>query len=171
MIELPPTGKTDGWKALVKPGQEVAIEILSIDAERKRIGVAVVEEGSARAASTEIRPGSRVTGKVERHESYGVFVFLGPGRTGLIPVEETGVEREGDLTKTFPVGRDVEVIVLDVDPSSRRIRLSRKAALQAREQQEARDYQAREDEAQADRGGFGSFADSLRKAMEKGEKS
>ncbi len=168
---FPPTGKADGWKASVVPGERVAVEILSIDLERKRIGVTLVEEGSARAERADsIRPGARVSGKVERHESYGVFVYLAPASTGLMPLEETGVEGDGDLRRAFPVGSDVEVIVLEVDPSGRRIRLSRKAVLEATESQEARDYAAREDEAQAQSGGFGSLADTLRKAMEKGDK-
>ena len=48
-------------------------------------------------------PGARLTGKVEKLEKYGVFVFLAPGRTGLIPMAETGGEREGDVAKTFPI--------------------------------------------------------------------
>ena len=66
----------------------------------------------------QIVAGARLTGKVERHEDYGVFVFLSPGRTGLIPLAETGVERGSDLRKMFPVGSDVEVMVLEVEPSS-----------------------------------------------------
>ena len=168
---FPPTGKSDGWKALVPSGTPVTVEILSIDTEKKRIGVALVEEGSSKAQSAEaIKPGARLVGKVERHETYGVFVFLKPGYTGLIPLEETGVARDGDLKKAFPVGSDVEVVVLEVDPSGRRIRLSRKAVREAKEKDEARDYAARQDVATAQKGGFGSLADTLRSAMEKRKK-
>jgi small subunit ribosomal protein S1 len=163
---FPPSGKADGWKALVPSGAQAAVEILSVDLDRKRIGVAVVEEGSAKARGAEpIRPGARLTGKVERHESYGIFVFLRPGATGLIPLEETGSEREGDLRKLFPVGSSVEVMVLEVDAAGRRIRLSRKAVLEAKEKEEVREYGDRESAAQT--GGFGSLAESLRKALDK----
>ena len=47
-------------------------------------------------------PGAIVTGKVERHEKFGVFVFLSPGRTGLMPFAETGVDRDADMLKAFP---------------------------------------------------------------------
>jgi len=165
---FPPTGKADGWKASVAPGEQVAVEVLSIDLERKRIALTLVEEGSTRAERADsIRPGARLTGKVERHETYGVFVYLAPGSTGLIAREATGVEEDGDLPRAFPVGSDVEVIVLEVDPSRRRIRLSRKGVLEATETQEARDYAARQDEDQVRSGGFGSLADTLRKAMDK----
>ncbi len=198
---FPPTGTAEGWKASVPPGTEGAFEVLSIDVERRRIGVAMLEEGSVRAEAARalggapesvgteapsvagsagdetfrasapapagtragIVPGARVRGKVEGHERFGVFVFLAPGRTGLIPLGETGVEKEADLKKVFPVGGDVEVLVLEVDASGRRIRLSRRAVLEAEEKTEAREYAERQDSPQAE--GFGSLADKLRAAL------
>jgi small subunit ribosomal protein S1 len=43
-----PTGRSDGWASMVQPGMTGVFEILSIDVEKKRIGVALVPEGSAR---------------------------------------------------------------------------------------------------------------------------
>jgi small subunit ribosomal protein S1 len=148
-------------------------EILSIDLEKKRIGLALVPEGSARAGGAapsqpEIVPGARLTGKVERHEKFGVFVFLAPGRTGLIPSGETGIARDADVAKAFPAGSDVEVVVLEVDAATRRIRLSAKAVKDAHEAEEVREYTQREDAAPAE--GFGSLADKLRGALKPREK-
>jgi small subunit ribosomal protein S1 len=169
---FPPTGRSNGWFASVAPEMTAAFEILSVDLEKKRIGVALVPEGSSRAAGVaqvEIVPGARLKGKVERHEKFGVFVFLGPGRTGLIPLSETGVAREADVPKAFPVGADVEVVVLEVeDPPGRRIRLSVKAILDAHEAAEVREYTEREDAAPAE--GFGSLADKLRGALKPRER-
>jgi ribosomal protein S1 len=72
-------------------------------------------------------PGARLTGKVGQHEHFGVFVFLAPGRTGLMRMSETGVAKDADVPKAFRVGSDVDVVVLEVDPTGRRIRLSRRA--------------------------------------------
>jgi small subunit ribosomal protein S1 len=162
-----PTGRSEGWARQVAPGMTGAFEILSIDPEKKRIGVALLPEGSARAGATApsgslIAPGARLKGKVERHEKFGVFVFLSPGRTGLVPTSETGV-KDSDVVKTFPVGSDVDVIVLEVDPSGRRIRLSVKAIADAREIEEVREYNERENAAPA--GSFGALADKLRTAL------
>ncbi len=44
-------GRSRKWSASVTPGMTGAFEILSIDPEKKRIGVAPVPEGSARAAA------------------------------------------------------------------------------------------------------------------------
>ena len=68
--------------------------------------------------------------------------------------------KDSDVAKAFPVGAAVDVIVLEVDSSGRRIRLSRKAVLDAEETAEIRDYSERADAKPAD--GFGSLADKLR---------
>jgi small subunit ribosomal protein S1 len=163
---FPPTGRADGWTRTVAVGMTAEFEILSIDPDKKRIGVALVDPASSRSGVTtgtrEIAAGVRLTGKVERHEPFGVFVFLAPGRTGLIPMAETGVASEADVPRTFPVGSDVEVVVLDVDPASRRIRLSHKAVAQAQEAEEMREYAERHDTAPSS---IGSLADKLRGAL------
>jgi ribosomal protein S1 len=46
---FPPAGRPDGWKALVPINTAGTFEIRSLDVEKKRIGVALVVEGSARA--------------------------------------------------------------------------------------------------------------------------
>ena len=165
---FPPTGRPGSWAKAVPVGATAAFEILSIDPAQKRIGVAIVEEGSSRAAGVTapqdaLAPGTIVTGKVERHERFGVFVFLSPGRTGLMPFSETGLDRDADMAKAFPIGSEVEVAVLEADASGRRIRLSRKAVAQQREQAELREYAAREDAAPATP--LGSMADKLRDAL------
>lgn len=166
MSTFAPTGRAGGWSKSISPGMTANFEVLSIDPDKKRIGVALVEEGSAKAgdAVTGIAPGARLTGKVERHETFGVFVFLAPGRSGLMPLSETGVDKGADIKKAFPVGSDVEVIVLEADPQGRRIRVSHKAIEAAAEAAEVREYKERADGAQA--GSFGgSLADKLRGAL------
>ncbi len=158
---FPPTGRREEWTQSVPVGMSGAFEILSIDPEQRRIGVALVDEAG-------IVPGARLTGKVERHEKFGVFVFLAPGRTGLMPMSETGVARDADVAKAFPAGSDVEVVVLEVDPSGRRIRLSRKAVQDAQDAEELREYAERTDASPAE--GFGSLGDKLRGALGTREK-
>jgi small subunit ribosomal protein S1 len=167
---FPPTGRSGGWAKAVPVGTTGAFEILTIDLAQKRIGVAMVEEGSARAASATtaqggLVPGAIVTGKIERHEKFGVFVFLAPGRTGLMPFAETGVERDMDLLKAFPIGSDVEVAILEVDPAGRRIRVSKKAVAEQREQAELREYAERQRQEAAPSASLGSMADKLRGAL------
>jgi ribosomal protein S1 len=100
---------------------------------------------------------------VERHERFGVFVFLSPGRTGLMPFSETGLEHGADVVAAFPVGSEVEVAVLEADASGRRIRLSKKAVVTQREQAELRDYAARADATPTTSTGL--LGDKLRDAL------
>jgi small subunit ribosomal protein S1 len=165
-----PTGRTGEWAKSVPAGSTGTFEIVSIDPAQKRIGVALVDEASSRAAvpaaqAGGLAPGTILTGKVERHEKFGVFVFLAPGRTGLMPFAETGVERDADMRKALPVGSDVEVVVLEADPAGRRIRVSRKGVAEQREKEELREYAARPDAAPA--ASIGSLADSLRDALKR----
>ena len=48
---FPPTGRSQPWSASVTTGTTGAFEIVSIDPDKKRIGVAPIPEGSARAAA------------------------------------------------------------------------------------------------------------------------
>jgi predicted RNA-binding protein with RPS1 domain len=82
-------------------------------------------------------------------------------------LSETGVAKEGDVQRAFPIGADVEVIVMEVDPSGRRIRLSAKAVMEAREAEEVREWAERKDPAAE---GFGTLADKLRSAFKTREK-
>jgi small subunit ribosomal protein S1 len=165
---FPPTGRPGGWTSSIQTGTTAAFEIISIDAAQKRIGVARVAEGSSRAAGAAasagaLAPGTIVTGQVQRHESFGIFVFLSPGRIGLMPLSETGLDRQADMVKAFPLGSDVEVAVLEADATGGRIRLSKKAVAQQREQAELRDYAARAEAAPP--ASMGSLADKLRDAL------
>jgi len=165
---FPPTGRTGGWAKSVAVGTTGAFEVLSMDTAQKRIGLALVDEASSRAAGAAspegaFAPGTIVTGKVERHEKFGVFVFLSAGRTGLMPLAETGVDRDMDILKAFPIGSEVEVAVLEVDQAGGRIRLSRKAVAEQRERAELREYAARADA--APQGSLGSLAENLRNAL------
>lgn len=174
---FPPAGGPGGWRASVVPGTVASFEILSVDPAKKRIGVAMLTAGGDRLASSPapapaapapkstIVAGSRMKGKVERHESFGVFVYLAPGRTGLLPVGESATPRGTDLKKAFPVGSEVEVAVLEVDPSGRKIRLSRKALLDAEERSAAREYEERQ--ARQTSESLGPLAEKLREALKK----
>lgn len=53
-----PTGRSEGWSSQVAPGMAGVFEILSIDLEKKRIGVALLTDGWPRAqGTTASRPG------------------------------------------------------------------------------------------------------------------
>ena len=121
---------------------EVAVLIVNIDGDKHRIALALAPEGAAPGQQMESRVavGAVLAGTVERLESFGVFVRLGPGQTGLIPLAELGTARGADLRKTFPVGAEIKVLVLAIEEGGRRIRLSHAKALAQEEQAETQAY-------------------------------
>ena len=168
---FPPTGRSGGWAKSVTAGMTGAFEILSIDPAQKRIGVALVEEGSSRAAGAHVAAG-RDRARRDRHRqgasvtrSSACSCSCRRAAPALMPFAETGVDRDADMLKAFPIGSDVEVVVLEVDPEGRRIRVSRKAVAEQREQAELREYAARPDAAPT--ASLGSLADNLRNALRK----
>jgi ribosomal protein S1 len=100
---------------------------------------------------------------VTRVAEFGTFVELEPGVTGLVPSSESGVARESSLAKALPVGTTLEVVVLDLDAASRRMRLGRTAIVDAREAEEVRECAERTEAAPSE--AFGSLADTLRGAI------
>jgi len=82
-----------------------------------------------------------------------------------MPFAETGVDRDQDLPKALPVGSEVEVVVLEIDPAGRRIRVSKKAVAEQREQAELREYAERQRQEAAPSASLGSMADKLRGAL------
>ncbi len=155
---------------VVKPGDEITVKVLRVDEDKQRISLGLkqlTEDPWSKVPAT-YEAGQVRTGRVTRVAEFGAFVELEPGVEGLIPLSESGVARDASVKRVFPVGADVEVVVLDVDAPARRIRLSIKAVLQAREVEEVREYAERKDVAPAE--GFGSLADKLRGALKPREK-
>ncbi len=150
---------------VVTPGQEIQVMVLRVDEKTQQIalGLRQLTADPWSSVQTSFAPGTRVTGKVERHEKFGVFVTLAPGITGLVPLSESGIPMGQDVKKALPIGRDLDVIVLEVDGATRRIRLSVKAVGAAQEAAEVQEYAQRQ--GTTDKPSLGSLADKLRGAL------
>ncbi|MEP6783110.1 MAG: S1 RNA-binding domain-containing protein [Acidobacteriota bacterium] len=152
---------------VVTAGQEIKVKVLRVEDGKIALGLKQLQEDPWTAAAANFKTGQVVTGTVERHEKFGIFVALAPAVTGLVPLGETGLPRDTDARKSFPVGKEIEVILLDIDAAARRIRLSVKGVDDAREAAEVRDYSQRAETTKAQ--SFGSLADKLRGALKTSE--
>jgi small subunit ribosomal protein S1 len=133
-----------GWiKEAAASQAEISVMILSIDPDKRRISLALAPEGATPGEQAEeptVAVGAVMTGTVERVEPFGVFVRLGPGRTGLVPNAEMGTQRGTDHRKDFSPGTEMKVVVLAIEDGGKRIRLSRSKALVHEEQAETQAY-------------------------------
>ena len=137
-----PRNRQGALREAAAGGAEVAVLIIGIDTEKRRVALALAPEGAALGQQMESRVevGAVLTGTVERHESFGVFVRLGPGQTVLVPTAELAMSRGADPRKTFPAGSEIKVLVLAIEEGGRRIRLSHAQALAREEQAETQAY-------------------------------
>ncbi len=160
-----------GWTRVTNPnavvavGDQIAVKVLKVDDATQKIslGLRQLQDDPWSSVTAKFQSGEVYAGRVARVADFGVFVELDAEFTGLIPFAETGLDRGADLRKAFPTGSTVDVVVLDIDAESRRIRLSKKAVAEQQERAEIRDYAARPDAAPTP--SVGSLADKLRGAL------
>ncbi len=123
------TRKISHASEMLKKGQELECEVLTVDQERKRIALGLKQLASdpwATDIPSKFQPGEVVKGKVTKITNFGVFVELAPELEGLLHISELAdnkVDNPEDLVK---VGDELEVRVLRVDTDDRKIGLSRK---------------------------------------------
>lgn len=146
---------------------EITVMVLSIDGDKRRIALALAPEGANPGEQVEeaaLEVGAVLVGRVERVEPFGVFVRLGPGKTGLIPNAEMGTPRGTDHNKDFGPDTEVKVLVLAIEDNGQRIRLSRAKAEAQEERAEAQAYMTESGR----KGGFGmTLGDLLQQKMKK----
>jgi small subunit ribosomal protein S1 len=150
---------------VVAVGDEVTVRVLRVDeaTEKISLGLKQLQADPWTTAAAKFPVGQVRTGRVTRLADFGAFVELEPGFTGLLPFAESGIDRGTDMRKALPIGSEVEVAILEVDPEARRIRLSKKAVAEQREKAELRDYATRQDAEPS--ASMGSIADKLRDAL------
>jgi small subunit ribosomal protein S1 len=137
-----PRSRQGAMREAAATNAEITVIILGIDTEKHRIALALAPDDATLGEQMEsgIAVGSVLMGTVERIETFGVFVRIGPGQVGLIPNAEMGTARGTDHRKSFPPGTEVKVAVLAIEEGGRRIRLSHAQALKQEEQAEAQAY-------------------------------
>lgn len=148
-------------------GDEVEVKVLRMEKGGKRISLSIRQLQPDPWADIQKRfaPGAIVDGKVQKAESFGAFVELEPGLTGLLPTAAMSIPRETSPARAYPPGKQVRVQVVAVDSRRQRIAL----ALEGSSVEGSRvDYQSyvRSHKTDADQG-FNALADAFRKAQDK----
>ncbi len=120
------------WKRIRHPsemvniGDEVQVRILKFDREKNRVSLGMKQLGEDPWAELARRhpKGSRVFATVTNLTDYGCFAEIEEGVEGLVHVSEMDwTNRNVHPSRVVNIGEEVEVEVLDVDESRRRISL------------------------------------------------
>jgi polyribonucleotide nucleotidyltransferase len=100
------------------------VSIASVDETAARKAIAIIEELTATAELNKT-----YLGKVVRIVDFGAFVEILPGTDGLLHVSEMATHRVQDVRSEVKEGDQILVKVVNIEPGSGKIRLSRKALL------------------------------------------
>jgi small subunit ribosomal protein S1 len=114
-----------------KKGDAVQCVVLEIDQEKQRVGLGVkqlTEDPWLNAIPDAYKPGMVVHGSVTKITNFGVFVELEDGLEGLLHISELSDQKIDNPQDVVKPGEAVDVKILRVDTSDRKIGLSLKRA-------------------------------------------
>ncbi|MEJ5360050.1 MAG: 30S ribosomal protein S1 [Desulfobacterales bacterium] len=111
---------------VVSPGDEVAVVVKSVEPEKRRIALSLREaEGDPWAeVPARFAVGRRVEGVLEKKESFGWFVRLAPGVTGLLPIGVLRRHSRAAELEPLREGSTLRVEIAEVQTEKRRISLA-----------------------------------------------
>jgi small subunit ribosomal protein S1 len=118
---------------VVTIGQQLKVKIIKINHETHRISLGIKQllADPWEAIEAKYPLNSRFSGRVTNITDYGAFVELEPGIEGLIHVSEMSwTKKNVHPGKIVSTSQEVEVQILEVDSSKRRISLGLKQTLQ-----------------------------------------
>lgn len=121
-------------------GREIRVRIITADQEADKLVLSAREilkeerDEAKRLKISEIKDGSILTGKVESLQSYGAFVDLGDGISGLVHISQISLNRIKHPAAVLQEGQEVQVKVLGKKDG--KISLSIKALLEEEKEEE-----------------------------------
>ncbi|MCX5849075.1 MAG: 30S ribosomal protein S1 [Deltaproteobacteria bacterium] len=123
------------WGRIAKPaenfrkGEKITTKVLSFDSEKERVslGLKQLMDNPWDKITEKYPVGSIIEGKVVNLTDYGVFVELAPGVEGLVHISEMYWTREiKHPSKVLSIGETIKIMVLEVNPETKRVSLSLK---------------------------------------------
>ncbi|MGE3477794.1 MAG: 30S ribosomal protein S1 [Rhodospirillaceae bacterium] len=123
------------WRRINHPsdalqiGQSVKVQVVRYNPETQRIslGMKQLESDPWEGAALKYPVGTKFKGRVTNITDYGAFVELEPGVEGLVHVSEMSwTKKNVHPGKIISTSQEVEVMILDVDTTKRRISLGMK---------------------------------------------
>jgi small subunit ribosomal protein S1 len=116
---------------VVKVGEKVKVQILSVDTERRRIGLSLrrLQPQPWDLVDSTYEIGQIVVGRVTKLVNFGAFARLDSGVEGLIHISELANRRVNHPKEILAEGEDHELRIIRIDTDRQRMGLSLKQAL------------------------------------------
>ncbi|MEA2175211.1 MAG: small subunit ribosomal protein [Blastocatellia bacterium] len=112
---------------LVNVGDDVEVEVLSIDPKARRIslGMKQVQANPWQTLNERYHQGDRVHGRVRNLTDFGAFIEVEDGVDGLVHVSDISwakrIKHPGEVLKK---GQEIEAVITSIDTENRRLSLS-----------------------------------------------
>lgn len=145
-------------------GDSVQVAVLNVDRERKRIslGMKQIQGDPFDLVTDKYKPGEIASGTVQRTGAGGVFIQLQEGIVAFLPGSLAGLSRGEPLGSIYKTGKQVRLLVKEVDAERRRITLEAGQLESREERSDFEQYMAKQGVSK-----LGSFGEAMQKAMDK----
>jgi small subunit ribosomal protein S1 len=124
--EMDWTNKNVAPSKVVQLGDEVEVQVLEIDEDRRRIslGMKQCRPNPWEEFASNHNRGDRVSGPVKSITDFGVFIGLPGGIDGLVHMSDLSWSEAGEASvRNYKKGQEVEAVVLGIDIERERISL------------------------------------------------
>ncbi len=112
---------------LVNPGDQVEVEVLSVDPKGRRIslGMKQIQENPWQTLHERYQVGMRVHGRVRNLTDFGAFIEIEDGVDGLVHVSDISWSRRiKHPSEVLKKGQEIDAIITSIDTENRRLSLS-----------------------------------------------
>ena len=124
--EMDWTNKNIHPSKVVQVGDEVEVQVLDIDEERRRIslGIKQCKSNPWEDFSGQFNKGDKISGTIKSITDFGIFIGLDGGIDGLVHLSDISWNEAGEeAVRRFKKGDELETVILSVDPERERISL------------------------------------------------
>jgi small subunit ribosomal protein S1 len=113
-----------------KPGDQLRVKILGIDRQKERISLSIkqLRPNPWEGLAARYPKGQKFTGQVVSLTDFGAFVRLEDDVEGLVHISELSWGFPTHPREVVQIGQPVEVLILDVNETDRRVSLSMRRA-------------------------------------------
>jgi small subunit ribosomal protein S1 len=123
-------GQVSHPSQLLKVGQEVDAMVVGVDRDNKKIALSLkrLQPEPWTGVAERYQVGEIVTGRITKLASFGAFARIEEGVEGLIHISELSDERIAHPKGVVKEGDEVQLRIIRIDPSRRRLGLSLRQA-------------------------------------------
>lgn len=156
-------GRVDRVEDVVKVGEAVKVRVVALDPRGTGgdLKISLSMKSADQPEQAHVAADTMLVGKVAEVAQFGVFVDTEQGR-GLVPINELGIPHGADPKRSFPIGKEVEVVVLSRDHKTGKLRLSIKGVAAAEERSNYKSFAQQNKKAAGGGKGMGSLGELLK---------